>query len=102
MQKNQIDPWVRKIPWRREWQPTTLFFPGEFDGYSPWGHKELDMTKQLTHSYDVWNTLTVDGALYKSMDGSFGRSIVCREDKSITRVRIYSSKNKTLLIPYWM
>ena len=33
-------PWVRKIPWRREWQPT----PGKFHaqkslaGYSPWGH----------------------------------------------------------------
>ena len=24
--------WVRKIPWRREWQPTPLFFPGEFQG----------------------------------------------------------------------
>ena len=46
-----LDPWVRKIPWRREWQPTPVFLPGEFhgqkslEGYSPWGHKELDMTK---------------------------------------------------------
>ena len=23
------DPWVRKIPWRREWQPTPVFLPGE-------------------------------------------------------------------------
>ena len=45
--------------------------------------------------------MTIDEALFKSTDGSFGRSLVFREDKSITRVRIYSSKKKTLLIPYW-
>ena len=25
-------PWVWKIPWRREWQPTPVFLPGEFHG----------------------------------------------------------------------
>ena len=25
-----FDPWVRKISWRREWQPTPVFLPGEF------------------------------------------------------------------------
>jgi len=28
-------PWVRKIPWRREWQPTPVFLPGEFHGQAP-------------------------------------------------------------------
>ena len=28
----EFDPWVRKIPWRREWQPTPVFLPGEFHG----------------------------------------------------------------------
>ena len=43
-------PWVRKIPWRREWQPIPVFLPGEFHGqkslavYSPWCRKEPDMT----------------------------------------------------------
>ena len=27
-----FDPWVGKIPWRRAWQPTPIFLPGEF----PW------------------------------------------------------------------
>ena len=46
-----FDPWIRKIPWRREGQPTPVFLPGEFHGqrspvgYSPWSCKELDMTK---------------------------------------------------------
>ena len=26
------DPWVRKIPWRRKWQPTPVFLPGKLHG----------------------------------------------------------------------
>ena len=46
--------WVAKIPWRREWQPTPVFLPGEFQaqrslaGYSPWGREESDTTQPLT------------------------------------------------------
>ena len=46
-------PGVGNIPWRRTWQLTPGFLPGEFHGqrflmgYSPWGHKELDTTEQL-------------------------------------------------------
>ena len=29
-----LDPWVGKIPWRREWLPTPAFLPGEFHGYT--------------------------------------------------------------------
>ena len=28
----RLDPWVGKVPWRRAWQPTPVFLPGE----SPW------------------------------------------------------------------
>ena len=31
----EFDPWVGKIPWRRAWQPTPVFLPGE----SPWTEK---------------------------------------------------------------
>ena len=27
-----FDPWVGKIPWRSEWLPTPVLFPGEFHG----------------------------------------------------------------------
>ena len=46
-----FDPWVRKIPWRRKWQPTPVFLPGQSHGQrslvgcSLWDHKELDMTE---------------------------------------------------------
>jgi len=26
----RFNPWVTKIPWRREWLPTSIFLPGEF------------------------------------------------------------------------
>ena len=41
-----FDPWVGKIPWRRERPPSPVFWPGEFHGLcSPWPRKELDRTK---------------------------------------------------------
>ena len=46
----RFDPWVRNIPWGRERRLTPVFLPGKSQGqrslvgYSPWGHKELDMT----------------------------------------------------------
>ena len=49
-----FDSWIGKIPWRREWQPTPVFLPGEFHGqrslasYHPWHCKDLDMTEQLS------------------------------------------------------
>ena len=52
----RFQPWAGKIPWRREWLPTPVFLPGEFDGqrslagYSPWGCRESDTTEQLNNN----------------------------------------------------
>ena len=49
MQETWVRSWVRKMPWRRKWQPT----PGKSHGqrsledYSPWDRKELDTTERL-------------------------------------------------------
>ena len=54
MPETLVNPGVRKIPWRRKWQPFQVFLPGKsygqssLEGYSPWGCKELDTTEQLT------------------------------------------------------
>ena len=46
--RDRIDVWVGKNPWRRAWQPTPIFWPGEthgqrrLAGYSPQGRKESD------------------------------------------------------------
>ena len=36
-----FDPWVRKIPWKRAWQPTLVFLPGESHGQEPGGLQSL-------------------------------------------------------------
>ena len=55
-----FDPWVGKILWRRAWQPTPVFLPGESHGqrslvgYTPWGRKESDTTELLnTHTHTL-------------------------------------------------
>ena len=54
-ERHRFDPWVRKLPWRRAGQPTSVFLPGEFHelrklvGYSPKSFKELDTTKATEH-----------------------------------------------------
>ena len=55
--RHGLDSWVGKIPWRRKWHPSLVFMAGKspgqrrLAGYSPWGHKESDMTVQLsTHT----------------------------------------------------
>ena len=52
--RHRFDPWVRKIPWRRKWQPTPVFLPGKSHGQrrlagsSPWGHEWV--TTEHTHA----------------------------------------------------
>ena len=56
-------PGSGRSPWRREWQPTPVFLPGEFHGqrslvsYCPWGHRESDTTKRLTLWSPDWGSV---------------------------------------------
>ena len=60
--RHWFDPWARKMPWRREWQPTLVSLPGKFHGerslvaYSPWvcrvGHNWVNKyTYTHTHAH---------------------------------------------------
>jgi len=54
--RHGLDPWVGKIPWRREWQPTPVFLPREshgqrsLAGYGPSGSTESDITEAAYHT----------------------------------------------------
>ena len=56
--RHGFDSRVGKISWRRAWKSTPVFVPGEFYGerslvgYSPLGHKELDMTETTEHGHE--------------------------------------------------
>ena len=62
--RHRFNPWVRKIPWRRKWQPTSVFLPEKFheqwslEGYSSWGCKVSDIIEHLNNNYmlGTWNT----------------------------------------------
>ena len=51
-------PGSGRIPWRREWLTNPVFLPAEFNGqrslmgYSPQGHKKLNITQLLTHTHN--------------------------------------------------
>ena len=55
-----FDPWVWKIPWRRERLSISAFLPGEFHGqrsvagYSPWGGKQSDVIEWLMLFFFFW------------------------------------------------
>ena len=55
-ERRGFDPWVRKIPWRRKWQPSPVFLPGKSHrqrslmGYSPWDHYRVRHDLTTKHS----------------------------------------------------
>ena len=62
----RFNPWVRKIPWRRAWQPTPVLLPGELNGqrslvgYSSKGCKESNTTEVTWHA--LWSLLFATGS----------------------------------------
>ena len=55
-------PELGRSPWRRSWQPTPIFLPGEshgqrsLAGYSPWVHKSRTQLRNLAHTHSAtWN-----------------------------------------------
>ena len=61
--RHGFDHWIRKISWRRKWQLTLIFLPGEFHGqrrlvacYSPWGHRIRHNWEQCIHTQNYLST----------------------------------------------
>ena len=44
----RFDPWVGKIPWRREWQPTPVFFAEEFHGQRSLAYSQMVIHLKLS------------------------------------------------------
>ena len=73
----RFNPWVRKIPSRREWLPTPVFLAREFHGqsnlvdYSPWSSKGSDTAKLLTVSQNRMQSAGVGGRDFEIRIRSF-------------------------------
>ena len=77
--------------WRRKWQPTPVFLPGEFHGqsslvgYSPWGHKESETTERpspawwdilaaylvFTYKQNFWSQIMIDCVWGRSIQTAY-------------------------------
>ena len=74
--RHRFDPWVRKIPWGRKWQPIPVFLGGKFhgqrslEGWSPWGRKESDTTK---HTY---TSIGIAAAFLKQRNRGIGGWVI--------------------------
>ena len=59
LKRHRFDPWIRNIRWRRAWQTTPIFLPGESHGQrslvgcSPWGREESDTTERLHFHFSL-------------------------------------------------
>ena len=68
LRRCRFNPWVRKVPSRKKWQPTPVLLPGNpctkgQTGSSPWGRRESDITELHKHAQltsdkckDRWHT----------------------------------------------
>ena len=72
-ERHQFGRWVGKIPWRRKWQTTPVFLPGQrsLAGYSPWGcavrHSWSDLSTLFTHAFVVYQELILILSLYQPL-----------------------------------
>ena len=82
--RREPDPWDRKIPWRRKWQPTPPFFPGEshgqrsLTGYNPQGCKDSDTNEATEHARGPsgvvpWLILAENSAAMRQVTDNSGR-----------------------------
>ena len=94
--RHRFHPWVRKIPWRRRWQPTPVFFPGDSHGqrrlvgYSPYGPKESDtniMYFPKTFKISISRCTSYKSFSYLGWDGSSSK--VVRETYDIEESLLY-------------
>ena len=108
--RRRFDPWVRKIPWRRAWQPTPVFVPGESHGQrnlvcylQSIGSRRVrhDSVTRHTHTGSVSIILSSSSCLRKIMRASklpFFSSCIQEENSwiSVLRGRLLIQKSKPI------
>ena len=53
--RHRFGPWIGRIPWRRKWQPTPVFLPGESHGqWRPVGYIQPMRSQKCLHNLETW------------------------------------------------
>ena len=76
---------MERFPWRRAWQPTPVFVPGDplgqrsLVGYSVWGCRESDTTERLSRAQHCWlyRALTSVQAFLVAETRGYCLAVVC-------------------------
>ena len=69
----RFDPWVRKIPWGRKWQPTPVLLSGKFhgqrnlSGYSPGGSQRVRQDWETEHIWARCNMKLVSSEIFRHL-----------------------------------
>ena len=81
--RHGFHPRVKKISWRRKWQPSPVFLPGKshgqrsLGGYSPWGHKRVghdfvtEQYQQQQRILAIINSVAVNIGVHVSFELEF-------------------------------
>ena len=103
-----FNTWLGQIAWRREWQPAPVSLPGNFHGqrsmvgYSPWVHKESNMTEWLKLSLSLERLIPYLVSGYVSMI-SFAKcvchSLIERTPSSC--ITVCSPTRRSLKLSFW-
>ena len=96
--RHRFNPWVRKIPWRRAWQPTPIFLPGE-----PHGHRSLaGFSPRGPRVWPNWATTTSSEKACTNMSTSKPRifSITVNNRKLFYKVYRPASSLQALIISW--
>ena len=87
-----FSPWVRKIPWRRAWQPTPVSLPGKFhgqrslEGFSPWGHKSRMWLTHIQTEYLCTPKFTCQNLTPDVLCGGGAfRRLLCHKGKALLK-----------------
>ena len=70
-EKPRFNPCVRKNPWRRAWQPTPVFLPGESHGQRSLAGYGLEGLKESQDWSDLAHMYTSLGATHSDLPGTF-------------------------------
>ena len=77
-----FDPWVGKNPWRRAWQPTPVFLPGEFPWTEEPGELQSTELQRVRHNWWTKPTQTVRESNFESWLGNLSSTQKYKTDNA--------------------
>ena len=75
-----FSPWVGKIPWRREWPPIPVFWPGKFHGL--YSILYIKLNRRVFHACTFWYKILVKWLSWLLIEGKKGVRVLFGQEKT--------------------